>query len=718
MAAAAFCLISSVNAGEMIFSRSQAPESGDAWQSQRLPIGNGRIGAMISGGLLRESVQFNVDSLWTGDLNLSGATGVVESAATDANVGDFQNFGELTVEFDGIEPLDGNSSYVRCLDLANALHVVKVDRITREGAAAPEARNVICREAFASAPADVLAFRFTATKPFSAKVSLLGAHKESVRQVGESSLAFSGVLPNGLAYTARADWSLEGATNLVVYLRAKTGYDLHRADFGLGQPCEPYAEPFEANFDELKSAHIADYRRLYDRMRLRIARPGTKSWTDTPTSGRLDYVRQSEASPGMPSQDDALADLVETQFNYGRYLLISSSRPGALPANLQGLWCDKNKPAWHSDYHTNINLQMNYWAVDSANLSELWEPAVDWLLAANRTAAKETALAFPGSKGVAYRTSLNAFGGGGWRWNFAGAPWMAIMAYDHYRFTCDKDYLREKAWPLLKDAAQFIMTHLVEGPEGTLLVKDGWSPEHGPVADGVMHDQQIMAELLGAVVEAGATAAPDDPLVKLASDTLPRLGGNKIGRWGQLQEWQQDIDVNGDDHRHTSHLFAVYPGATITRAGTPELAAAAAVSLAGRATTRDSRRSWTWPWRAALWARLGDGERAWQMLCGLERYNTLPNMFATHPPFQIDGNFGMVAAVCEMLVQSHETTPDGKVLIRLLPAVPKAWRSGSVKGLRARGGYTVDFSWSDGRVDWYSISGGGDAAREGYKVVQ
>ena len=340
---------------------------------------------------------------------------------------------------------------------------------------------------------------------------------------------------------------------------------------------------------------------------------------------------------------------------------------------------------------------------------------IDWLLAANRTAARETALAFPGKKGVAYRTSLNAFGGGGWRWNFAGAPWMAVMAYDHYRFTRDVSYLREKAWPVIADAAEFMMTHLVYGPDGTLLVKDGWSPEHGPIADGVMHDQQIMAELLSAAVEAGAVVAPESDLVKRAAETLPRLGGNKIGRWGQLQEWQQDLDVKGDEHRHTSHLFAVYPGATITRAATPELAGAAAVSLAGRATTKDSRRSWTWPWRAALWARLGDGESAWRMLTGLERYNTLPNMFATHPPFQIDGNLGMVASVCEMLLQSHETTRDGKVLIRLLPALPKAWPTGSVKGLRARGGYTVDIAWMDGRVIEYTISGGDE---KGYAVAK
>ena len=570
-------------------------------------------------------------------------------------------------------------------------------------------------EAFASAPADVLAFRFVASEPFTARVSLSGAHGEKTEIAGERSLAFGGTLPNGLSYAARADWTMEGGTNLVVYLRARTSYDLRRADFGLGRRCEPYAEPFSADFDALREEHVADYRGYYDRMRLRISSADAGRWANAATREKLHYFRCGETGLGMPKMDDALRDLVETQFNFGRYLLISSSRPGTLPANLQGLWCNTNKPPWHGDYHTNINLQMNYWAVETANLCDLWLPVADWLTAANATARRETRLAFPESRGVAYRTSLNAFGGGGWKWNFAGLPWMAVMAYDHYRFTMDEKYLREKAWPLLVDAAEFMMSHLVEGPEGTLLVKQGWSPEHGPVADGVMHDQQIMAELLSDLVEAGRVLKLGGGIAEEAERTLSRLGGNKVGRWGQLQEWQQDIDVKGDDHRHTSHLFAVYPGSTITRAGTPALAKAAAVSLAGRATTKDSRRSWTWPWRAALWARLGDGEKSAEMLAGLERYNTLDNMFATHPPFQIDGNLGMVASVCEMLVQSHERTEDGKVLIRLLPALPKAWPDGEAKGLRARGGYTVDVSWQGGKLLRYDVKGGDP---DGYAVAR
>lgn len=648
-AAAATCVLdvrASASPKEIVFSR-PANENAEYWQSERLPIGNGRLGAMPTGGVRREVVQFNVDSLWTGDKNLTGASDTNESIATDRTVGDYQNFGELAITFDG--PGDSvPNDYKRTLDLATAVH-----RVTFKG---------VQREMFASAPDDVIAMRFSADEKFSCTLSLTGAHGEKTEQVGPNSWAFSGRLPNGLAYTARADAVFSSEKpEVVVFLRAKTGYDLTRDDFGLGQPCKPYAEAFEGDFDELMARHIADYKKYFDRVELEI------------------------------EGDETTQELVR-MFNFGRYLLISSSRPGTLPANLQGIWCATNKPAWHSDYHTNINLQMNYWAVDAANLSEMFEPVVTWLTAANKTAAEETRLAFPDSKGIAYRTSLNAFGGGGWRWNFAGAPWMATMMFDHYLFTRDRKYLVEVAWPAMRDAAEFIFGHLVESPEGELLVRDGWSPEHGPVADGVAHDQQIVAELFTGAIKA-AEAAGDNAFAEKARNILSRLGRDKIGRWGQLQEWREDLDLVGDDHRHTSHLFAVYPGSTITRSGTPRLALAATISLAGRAIAKDSRRSWTWPWRAALWARLGYPERAYDMLVKMLKYNVLPNRFATHPPFQIDGNLGLVAAICEMLVQSHETDEKGNVIVRKLPAIPKAWRHGHVKGLRTRDGGTVDFEW-------------------------
>ncbi len=697
-------------AGDVIWNDRPASEDALVWESQRYPIGNGRLGAMLTGGVSRESIQFNVDSLWTGDWNLSGVTGLTESVTTDLTVGDYQNFGELTIEF--FDPLteEDIKDYRRELDLSTAVHTVSFGGFRRE--------------AFASAPADVLAFRFTSPRPITKtpRVWLVDSHGEPMRIMSQNSVAIDGKLPNGLAYAARVDIDFNpGSNEVVVWLRARTGYDLASESFGLGEPCPQYMEPFHGDFDALKAEHIADYRRYYDRVKLDISGFHDDKWHASPTCERVARVRHGAgffSLFGLGDYDAEVRDLVETQFNFGRYLLISSSRPGTLPANLQGLWCAQNKPAWHSDYHTNINIQMNYWAVDSANLGELWEPAVDFFLAANRTARRETILAFPDSWGVAYRTSLNAFGGGGWRWNFAGAPWVAIMAYQHYLFTRDETYLRQKAWPLLEGATWFMLGHLKEGPSGELLIKDGWSPEHGPIADGVMHDQQIMAELLDATIAAEDILGVDGQFCSRFGGirkVRAKLGGNKIGRWGQLQEWQQDIDKKGDDHRHTSHLFAVYPGSTITRHKTPDLAKAAEISLKGRTTTLDSRRSWTWPWRAALWARLGNGDLAGDMLEGLVRYNTLPNMFATHPPFQIDGNLGMVASVCEMLVQSHEVTDDGKVLIRLLPALPHSWSKGSVKGLRARGGYTVDLSWDEGKLTAYSITGGDP---EGYEVAK
>ena len=699
----------SVVAGDVIWDNRPAMPNHKAWESQRYPIGNGRLGAMIASGVRHESIQFNVDSLWTGDWSLSGATDVIASAATDLRVGDYQNFGEITIDFG--ETPEGFKAYgfTRSLDLSTAVYEVTFNGVTRE--------------AFASAPADVLAFRYRSERPLKPRIWLSGTHGETVRVVGSNSLSLSGVLPNGLAYTARLDIDFEeGGKEAVIWLRARTGYDLESESFGLGCVCEPYQDRFAGDFDALKAEHVADYKRYYDRLSFKFNSDLPENWLARPTREKLLKVRNGAGMFsvfGSAEYNAEMCDMVSTQFNFGRYLLISSSRPGTLPANLQGLWCNTNNPPWHSDYHTNINLQMNYWAVDTANLGELWDPAVEYLLAANRTAERETRLAFPDSKGVAYRTSLNAFGGGGWRWNFAGAPWMAIMAYEHYKFTLDKEYLRTKAWPLLQDATSFMLSHLVRGPDGSLLIKDGWSPEHGPVANGVMHDQQIMAELLIDTIEARRLLGLNVDLSCRFGDidhVLKQLGGNKIGRWGQLQEWQEDIDVKGDDHRHTSHLFAVYPGSTITRSTTPEFAAAAATTLrVGRTTTKDSRRSWTWPWRAALWARLGHGDMAGDMLEGLLRYNTLPNMFATHPPFQIDGNLGMVASVCEMLVQSHETTSDGKVLLRILPALPKDWPDGEIRGVKARGGYTVDVAWKNHKLYRYQVNGGDP---QGYEVVE
>ena len=627
---------------------------GDGWEKSWYPLGNGRLGCMVDGGVRKLRVQFNVDSLWTGDKNLTSDIGDDRADANYNTMGAYQNFGELEVELKGLP--DGEAAdYKRRLDLSCAVYG---DSYSVGGAA-------VRRRIFASAPDDAIYIMVNA--PCDIALRLVGAHGE-----GESSQAFSGKLPNGLEYAARADVFDGGAAAATQGRSARFAVVVLRAATGTSSLAAPKDCVKAKGGDEIRAVHdrhIADYRGYYDRMAFDLG----KGDETVPTRVRLDRARKGANDPS----------LVALQFNFGRYLLISCSRPGTLPANLQGIWNNSNNPPWHCDYHTNINLQMNYWGADAANLSDCFTPFSDWMLASLPVAEAGTRAAFPKSKGYAYRTSANAAGGGGWRWNFAGAPWMAAQCYDHWLFTRDVKYLKNVCWPLMKGAAEFmISTQLKERPDGTVVVKDGWSPEHGPREDGVAHDQQIVRELFRSIVAAAKELKINDSFVREVARLEPKLLKDKIGSWGQLQEWEADRDVKGDQHRHTSHLYAVYPGSTISLKGTPRLAAAAKVALDGRTLTGDSRRSWTWPWRAALWARLGDGDKAGEMLSSLLRYNTLDNMFATHPPFQIDGNLGMVAAVCEILLNSEK----GR-------RMPSEWPHGSVKGLRTRDGATIGFSW-------------------------